>query len=516
MKSFFFIVKTKMILEIFCALLCLYAGVKILWYWVVHPWEHFPKVPMCYVPFFGHILGLINFDEVDFHEAHLKWLNKNESVILWVFNRGIVFKDRNAIEKLLISNQEITKSDNYWIFHDVIGHNSLFTGTGDSWRKRRKMLTPSFHFNILSDFLVVMEKHTKQLVSHLKDGNLEGEKTFNAIQEMKSHSFGILLETSMGIQCGTAESGYDQAKIWEMAQGVDRIFELMIWRDKVPWYRPKWLFQWFKDGKEFYSRLNSFKQFSKSMVEKRVEQLRIEQTDSSKKQAIFLDTLLVNMNNDEFVVEDIMNETHTFLIAGYDTVATELVWCLFMLGLNQDKQAKAFEECAHVNKLGLSVHETVKELKYLECVVKEVMRLHPSAPAFSRVLQEDMVVNSTRYPKGTTFCMCILALQQDPRYWDEPLKFKPERFLTEENENKDRNPFTYIPFSAGPRNCIGQKFAMMEMKITLYHILLNFEVVSLQKEEEIKATSGIFHIPANKEGLLVQFKPRHTPVSVSR
>ena len=84
--------------------------------------------------------------------------------------------------------------------------------------------------------------------------------------------------------------------------------------------------------------------------------------------------------------------------------------------------------------------------------------------------------------------------------------FKPERFL--ETLDSASSPYTFIPFSAGPRNCIGQKFAMMELKTTIYHILLDYHVNALQKEEELLETVEIIHSVANEEGLLIAFATR--------
>ena len=133
------------------------------------------------------------------------------------------------------------------------------------------------------------------------------------------------------------------------------------------------------------------------------------------------------------------------------------------------------------------------------------MRIHPSAPIISRKIDEEIEVEGVVYPKNSTLVICILAMQRDERNWQDPLTFKPERFV---NVDGQRNPFAFVPFSGGPRNCIGQRFAMMELKLTLYHLLLNFEIVAFQKADELIETVGVIHGVLNEDGLLIQMKER--------
>ena len=125
----------------------------------------------------------------------------------------------------------------------------------------------------------------------------------------------------------------------------------------------------------------------------------------------------------------------------------------------------------------------------------------------SRHIGEAIEIDSVSYPKGSAITLCILAMHRDPSVWEYPLEFKPERFLAGSN-GKPRSPYSFVPFSAGSRNCIGQKFAMMELKITLFHLLLDFEIVALQKIEELKEIASVMHGVENKEGLRISFKPR--------
>merc|ERR1719273_1268493 len=112
-------------------------------------------------------------------------------------------------------------------------------------------------------------------------------------------------------------------------------------------------------------------------------------------------------------------------------------------------------------------------MKYLECCIKEALRLYPSVPIIGRDIEKDTYIDGQMVPKGTCVIVFVHNLHRNPIIWDKPEEFIPERFL----ESSKRHPYAYVPFSAGPRNCIGQRFAMMEEKTILSHVLRRFAMM---------------------------------------
>lgn len=142
-------------------------------------------------------------------------------------------------------------------------------------------------------------------------------------------------------------------------------------------------------------------------------------------------------------------------------------------------------------------------MKYLEMVILEALRLYPSVPAFGRELAEGLTFDGQDIPKGINVLIPAYAIHRDPKYYENPEKFDPERFTTE-NKSK-RKPFCYFPFSAGPRNCIGQKFAMLEIKSTVSKILRHYELLEVSDFKPILSMEAIIK---SSNGVLIAIKER--------
>jgi len=191
-----------------------------------------------------------------------------------------------------------------------------------------------------------------------------------------------------------------------------------------------------------------------------------------------------------------MNFLHVYT-QGHDTTGWGISWATYLIGCNPDVQEKIHQELDSVFgpptpnavddfiKNANYSKDDLRQLKYLECAIKEAQRLCPSVPLFGRVVDQDnTVISGYQVPKGTTLAVVPLVTHKDPRYWPEPNKFEPDRFLPE--NSIDRHPFAYVPFSAGPRNCIGQKFALLEEKAVLASLFRHFKVTSMVPFEKIR------------------------------
>ena len=122
-------------------------------------------------------------------------------------------------------------------------------------------------------------------------------------------------------------------------------------------------------------------------------------------------------------------------------------------------------------------YEDLSNLNYTGLAMKETLRLHPSVPAFTRVMEKDNELGGHHIPAGTLINVGVYALHHSPKYWKNPENFDPERFLSQKDDNDTgcATHHAYIPFSLGPRHCIGQMFAEFEVKVLMSRFLKSFK-----------------------------------------
>ncbi|KAL6446204.1 hypothetical protein ACFW04_001079 [Cataglyphis niger] len=227
-----------------------------------------------------------------------------------------------------------------------------------------------------------------------------------------------------------------------------------------------------------------------------------------RKRKAFLDLLLDQNEKAETPLTDdeLRAQVDTFMFEGHDTTAVAITWTLFLLGNNLEHQEKLHEELEEVfkdSKTPASVKE-LSQLKYLDRVIKETLRIFPSVPIITRKLAEDVKIDDYTLPKGTTIMLEIALTHKNPQVWTNPKKFDPDRFLPE--NSKHRNPYAYVPFSAGPRNCIGQRFALLEEKTILTAILRKWRVKSVKTMDTVQYGLSLIYRPC--EEIFVYFTPK--------
>jgi cytochrome P450 len=178
-----------------------------------------------------------------------------------------------------------------------------------------------------------------------------------------------------------------------------------------------------------------------------------------------------------------------------------------MIGSHPEVQQKIYNEMQNLfgdDKQRIPTYQEYSEMKYLERVIKETLRIRPSVPSVSRKLTEDIELDGYKVPAGANVQLAIYFIHRDERYFKDPEKFDPDRFLPENTEN--RHPYAFVPFSAGPRNCIGQRFALLEEKAMLSSIVRSFKITSMQKLEDINLIQELVLRP--HEGIVMKFEHR--------
>ncbi|XP_058814811.1 cytochrome P450 4C1-like [Topomyia yanbarensis] len=434
-------------------------------------------------------------------------------VMIGAFNELVMeLSGSQNVEKVLLA-KSIKKSFAYDFLVPWLGV-GLLISTGEKWFQRRKIITPTFHFKMLENFLDVFNKEADVLVSNLE--RHVGQKEFDIYDYVTLYALDSICETSMGVQVRAQEDPNN-----EYAIAVKQMSTFFLWRAfSVLRSFPSlfFLYPYAREQKKVIMKLHNF---TNSVIDSRRQMLEQEKSTTkvtfdleeenmySKRKMTFLDLLLnVTVDGKLLSREDIREEVDTFMFEGHDTTTSGISFTVWHLAKYQDIQQKLYEEINRVlgkDKTNVKLTNVeIQECEYLDMVVKESLRLIPPVPLIGRMLLEDMEMNGAIIPAGTTISIKIYNIHRNPKVWPDPEKFDPERF-SKANENK-RGPYDFIPFSAGSRNCIGQRYAMMELKVTLIKLLAKYRILPGESMHKMRLKTDLVMRP--DEGIPIKLVAR--------
>uniref|UniRef100_U5EVJ2 Putative cytochrome n=1 Tax=Corethrella appendiculata TaxID=1370023 RepID=U5EVJ2_9DIPT len=416
------------------------------------------------------------------------------------------------IEQLIDSTKHIQKSSIYRFLLPWLGR-GLLTSFGERWFQHRKILTPTFHFSILDTFCSVFSENSSILVDCLRKYSNTGQ-SFDVFPYVARSTLDIICETAMGVKVNAQNENVEN----EYVKAVHEASILSLVRAVKPWLYPNLLFTLSSTGAKQKQVLSILHSFTEGVIKERKLALKNNTTSAPgtdnesdgniygrKRRLAFLDLLLQANEKDNLLTDkDIREEVDTFMFEGHDTTASSIAWTLFFVALYPDIQDKIVEELKTIFQQSdrEATMQDLNEMKYLERVIKESLRLNPSVNFFSRIISEDIYFGEYFVPKGTNCTVDVYHLHRNEKYFPDPEKFDPDRFLID--NISDKHPFSYIPFSAGPRNCIGQKFAMLELKSEISTILRSYKIKPTQRREDVHICSELVGRPYEGIHLIIE------------
>ncbi|XP_066244906.1 cytochrome P450 4d2-like [Euwallacea similis] len=463
-----------------------------------------PTVPR--IPILGSLFEMGNSSE-NLKDLHRFTDNPCKSSYMEVLGTAnIVTKNAELLEFVLSSNKILSKSHDYDFFLPWLGE-GLLTSKGAKWKSHRKAITPTFHFSILEHFVDIFNSNVDVMIEKLKRVELS-KNSFDVYQYVTACTLDIICETAMGINLQSQESNVGD----EYIQAVKNISRIAQDRSIKAWKSFDFLFNLTSDSKILEKSLKIAHNFTNSVIErKKKEMMKGEAKQEEKEDAfgkkskkVFLDLLLNStIDGQPLTQEELRQEVDTFMFAGHDTTSSGISSAFYVLANHPDIQKQLREELKGVfeNKNTPIRHQDLQGLKYLEIVIKEILRLYPPAPVISRVIEEDVEFKGHTIPKDTVIIMSIYNVNRDPDYYENAENFDPQRFM--ETAAK-KSAYAYIPFSAGPRNCIGQKFAILEMKTFISKIVMNFEILPANPPKEMELVSEV--TLKSKNGVHIRLK----------
>ena len=226
--------------------------------------------------------------------------------------------------------------------------------------------------------------------------------------------------------------------------------------------------------------------------------------ESKSQRSDFLDILLTATDENGVGLSDleIRNEVDVFVAAGQDTTTSGICWTLYCLAQHTDHQQKIREEVNNaLSGREYLTYDDLKELKYTQCCIKEALRLYPPAGVIFKQLDHDLEIDGQWFPKGMLFHVAIDSIHNNPDVWPDPELYDPMRFHP--TNAKDRDPYAYLPFAAGSRNCIGQNSAMNEAKTVIATLISHFKL-SVDESHKVEMFPGVVLKAKNDIRLYVQ------------
>jgi len=375
----------------------------------------------------------------------------------------VLISSPEAIQYLLHQNyRNYQKTTERWkVFRELIG-NGLLASDGDLWRKQRQRIQPAFHQERLAMFENLLTAATTDVIGQWRKAAEEG-KPVALFGELLRLSLRIITKAMFGRDVRefeeTAIRAFAAAHVYINPMSLINLLELPV------------------AVRRFF--LPRFRQFEGAFrqLDQIVNQMIAERRTSGEDNGDFLSMLLTGRDDEQGETMDeaqLRDEVMGAFLAGHETTAIGLTWAFYLLSKNPVARRQLQAEVRSVLGGRFPKMQDLPNLKYNRMVIDESMRLYPPAWGFDRKSLADDELGGYRIRAGSTVAICTYVMHHHPAYWENPEGFDPMRFS--EERSAGRPEYAYLPFGGGPRRCIGNRFAMIEMQLILAAVAQNFEL----------------------------------------
>jgi cytochrome P450 len=335
--------------------------------------------------------------------------------------------------------------------------NGLLTSEGEYWLRQRRLIQPGFHRRHLASLVDIMQSTIEKQLDSLEARMAENGEV-DAYYEMMEMAFQVVAASLFSINITEEE-------LKELSYSITTLQEFIIRQIRQPYLEP-----WFRISGQVrrHEKLTG----RADRVIKRTIQQRL----SGKETADDLLQMLLDARYEDtgepMEEQQLLDECKIIFVAGHDTSANALAWTWYLLARHPEVTEKLRQELAEVLGERRPTFADLPRLTYTTQVIEESMRLYPPAWITDRITLETDEVEGVRIPAGAMAIPYIYGAHHNPEIWPEPEAFRPERFSP---ENRKKIPaYAYLPFGGGPRQCIGNNFAIMEMQLILAEMLRRY------------------------------------------
>ena len=372
------------------------------------------------------------------------------------------------------------------LFRPVLGNGLVTNYGGESWLHQRRLMQPAFHRQRIADLGTAMSRLTGEMLDQWEVA-AQKQQPVDVASEMMHLTLRIvsnaLFHSDIDDRIRAFEQAFSQVNAF-LLEYFNRPFPPL----NVPTPR----------NRRFWASLRTLDNVVYEILRQR-HQSTEEYRD--------LLSLLMQARDEEtgqgMSDQQLRDEIMTILIAGHETAANALAWCWYLLAQNPEAEQRLQQEVDQVLQGRLPTVEDLPHLPYTRMVFEEAMRLYPPVWIIMRKALQDDTIGEYHIPKNTYILWSTYAVHRHPDFWEEPEKFDPERFTPERSANRPRH--AYIPFSHGPRLCIGNTFAMMEAQIIIAAVVQRYRL-TLVPEHPVVPQPLMTLRP--RDGIMVNLQPR--------
>ncbi|MBT8421759.1 MAG: cytochrome P450, partial [Gammaproteobacteria bacterium] len=359
--------------------------------------------------------------------------------------RALFVNDPDAVRRLLVRQHPKYRKGKGFERVEMLLGNGLIVSNGDVWRRSRTMIQPSFSRQNIHQLIELMIECTARKVDAWQDIANSGTP-LNVTQEMSDFALELILRAIFGPQYDSHIVADGDNPFAFLSQDATRDLSVVM-------------------------KLRRLRELLLTIIAQRRAHPEEGRYD-------FLSMYLTatDKSGTPFTDRELLDELMTLIVAGYETSAGTLNWCWYLLAHHPDVQEKvAAEAQAFGADFATADDPSLSGMPWTQLVLDETLRLYPPVWLFSRRALEDDVLLDYRIPDGADLYISPLIMQRTADFWEKPDAFRPERIGADGRYKKGDRPF--IPFSLGPRRCLGEYFSFLEMKIHLGMLVQRFRMV---------------------------------------
>ncbi|XP_026981691.1 cytochrome P450 3A29-like [Sagmatias obliquidens] len=445
------------------------------------------------LPYFGNILsyqkGIWDFDNKCFKKYGKMWgfFDGRQPVL--------AITDLDMIKTVLVKECYSVFTNRRTFGPVGVMKNAISLAEDEQWKKIRSLLCPTFTSGKLKQMFPIISMYGDVLVRNLRKEAEKG-KPITVKDFFGAYSMDVITGTAFGVNIDSLSNPQDPfVEYTKKLLRFDFLDPLLIFSALFPFLRP--VFE--------ILNLSVFPKNAVNFITKSIKRMKESRLKDKETHRVDLLQLMINSQNSKDVGTrkalsdpEMVAQGIIFIFGGYEPTAEALSFLFYELATHPDIQQKLQEEIdAALPSKAPPTYESLEQMEYLDMVLNESLRLFPLTARLERVCKKDVEVHGVLIPKGTVVMVPLFTIHRDPEHWPEPEEFRPERFSKENKES--RNPYTYMPFGTGPRNCIGMRLGIMNMKLAVIKVLQNLSFKPCKETQR--------HLKLRRQVLLQLEKP---------